>query len=193
MPAPAACFASVWPRRDGPDNLILYRGRKAFVILNRFPYTNGHLMIVPFDHQASLEALDVRDTAEVMELATRALGALRRAYGAEAFNLGVNIGAVAGAGVADHVHLHVVPRWAGDTNFMATIAEARVIPEDAGDHLPPPVRGRGAPPEGVAPEPRALRLTAGRTWTPLPPSREAVILSAVRYTDGPFPGSLRAA
>jgi len=115
---------------DGPDNLILHRGRKAFVILNRFPYTNGHLMIVPNEHQPSLERLDQQTLMELMELSTRALRSLRRAYGAEAFNLGVNIGAVAGAGVVDHVHMHVVPRWAGDTNFMATIAEARVIPED---------------------------------------------------------------
>ena len=126
---PGCLFCLRLAEADGPDNLILHRGRRAFVILNRFPYTNGHLMIVPFDHQASLEALDVETRAEVMELATRSLGVLRRAYGAEAFNLGVNISAVAGAGVADHVHLHVVPRWAGDTNFMATIAEARVIPE----------------------------------------------------------------
>ena len=126
---PGCLFCQRLAEADGPDSLILHRGRRAFVILNRFPYTNGHLMIVPFDHQASLEALDVEARTELMELATRSLGVLRRAYGAEAFNLGANIGAVAGAGVADHVHLHVVPRWAGDTNFMATIAEARVIPE----------------------------------------------------------------
>ena len=124
---PGCLFCQRLAEADGPDTLILHRGRRAFVILNRFPYTNGHLMIVPFDHQASLEALDVEARTELMELATRSLGVLRRAYGAEAFNLGVNIGAVAGAGVADHVHLHVVPRWAGDTNFMATIAEALAI------------------------------------------------------------------
>ena len=126
---PGCLFCRTLSEADGPDSLILHRGRRAFVILNRFPYTNGHLMIVPFDHQASLEAIDVEARGEVMELATRSLAVLRRAYGAEAFNLGVNIGTVAGAGVADHVHLHVVPRWAGDTNFMATVAEARVIPE----------------------------------------------------------------
>ena len=127
---PGCLFCRTLSEADGPDSLILHRGRRAFVILNRFPYTNGHLMIVPFDHQASLEAIDVEARGEVMELATRSLAVLRRAYGAEAFNLGVNIGAAAGAGVVDHVHLHVVPRWAGDTNFMATVAEARVIPED---------------------------------------------------------------
>ncbi len=127
---PGCLFCRTLSAADGPDNLILHRGRRAFVILNRFPYTNGHLMIVPFDHQASLEAIDVEARGEVMELATHSLAVLRRAYGAEAFNLGVNIGAAAGAGVVDHVHLHVVPRWGGDTNFMATVAEARVIPED---------------------------------------------------------------
>lgn len=129
-PGPGCLFCQRLAEADGPANLILHRGRTAFVILNRFPYTNGHLMVVPFEHQASLETLDVEARSEVMELATRSLVVLRRAYGAGAFNLGVNIGAAAGAGVVDHVHLHVVPRWAGDTNFMATIGEARVIPED---------------------------------------------------------------
>lgn len=129
-PDPGCLFCLRLAESDGPDNLILHRGRRAFVILNRFPYTNGHLMVVPNDHHASLEDLDADTLAELMALSTRALRALRRAYGAEAFNLGVNIGAAAGAGVADHVHLHVVPRWGGDTNFMATVGEARVIPED---------------------------------------------------------------
>ncbi|HSB91062.1 MAG TPA: HIT domain-containing protein [Anaerolineales bacterium] len=127
---PGCLFCQVLAEADGPGNLILHRGRRAFVILNRFPYTNGHMMVVPFAHQPSLDTLEEQARAEVMELATRALAVLRQAYGAEAFNLGINIGAAAGAGIADHVHLHVVPRWAGDTNFMATVAEARVIPED---------------------------------------------------------------
>ncbi len=127
---PGCLFCLRLAEADGTENLILHRGRHAFVILNRFPYTNGHMMVVPIQHQASLEALDEPTRSEVMELATRSLKVLRRAYGAEAFNLGINIGAAAGAGVADHVHLHVVPRWAGDTNFMATLAGARVIPED---------------------------------------------------------------
>lgn len=113
-----------------PGNLILHRGERGFVILNRYPYTNGHLMVVPDAHVGSLEGLATDDLTELMVLARRSLRALRRAYGAEAFNLGVNIGAAAGAGVVDHVHLHVVPRWSGDTNFMATTAETRVIPED---------------------------------------------------------------
>jgi ATP adenylyltransferase len=114
----------------GPASLILHQGERAFVMLNRYPYTNGHVMVVPNAHQPSLEDLDAATLAELMLLARRGLRALRQAYGAEAFNLGVNIGAPAGAGVVDHVHLHVVPRWAGDTNFMATTAQTRVIPED---------------------------------------------------------------
>ena len=104
---------------DGPENLILFRGENAFLILNRYPYTNGHLMIVPYQHQKSLESLT-----------TLGLGALRQEYGAQNFNVGINIGEAAGAGVADHVHIHVVPRWPGDTNFMSTTAQTRVMPED---------------------------------------------------------------
>lgn len=123
-------FCSLRDEALGPVSLILHRGPRAFVILNRYPYTNGHVMVVPNAHVPSLEDLDSATLAELMLLARRSLRALRQGYGAEAFNLGVNIGAPAGAGVVDHVHLHVVPRWAGDTNFMATTAATRVIPEE---------------------------------------------------------------
>ena len=113
---------------DGPGNLVLRRGRHAFVVLNRFPYTNGHVMIVPFRHVASLEDLEAPALAELMTWTTQALQVLRRVFAAEAFNIGANIGIAAGAGVVDHVHLHVVPRWAGDTNFMTTTSETRVVP-----------------------------------------------------------------
>jgi ATP adenylyltransferase len=115
---------------DGPDNLILFRGELAFVILNRYPYTNGHLMVVPFAHEDSLEKLDTATRSEMMELASHAIKVLRSLYNPDAFNVGVNIGEAAGAGVACHVHMHVVPRWSGDTNFMTTVGGARVIPED---------------------------------------------------------------
>jgi ATP adenylyltransferase len=115
---------------DGPENLILHRGEHVFVILNRYPYTNGHMMVVPYAHQSSFEALEAPVLTELMQLTVEALGILRKAYGAESFNIGANIGKAAGAGVVDHVHLHVLPRWPGDTNFMATTAEVRVIPED---------------------------------------------------------------
>jgi ATP adenylyltransferase len=114
---------------NGPENLLVARGQRAYVILNRFPYTSGHLMIVPFAHQPSLEMLDAATRAEMMELMTRAMEVLRFVYHPQGFNLGANIGEFAGAGIADHVHLHVVPRWGGDTNFMTTLGATRVIPE----------------------------------------------------------------
>lgn len=125
----ACIFCTALEQQDGPQNLIVYRGQSAFVILNRYPYTNGHLMVVPMAHRASLELLDAPTRAELMELTSRALDVLRAVYGPEAFNLGANIGQAAGAGVADHFHLHIVPRWAGDTNFMSTVADVRVLPE----------------------------------------------------------------
>jgi ATP adenylyltransferase len=115
------------------DNLIVHRGQRAFVILNRYPYNNGHLMVVPFSHAPSLEQLDAPTLTEIMLLVNQSLGALRAAYQPQAFNLGVNIGAAAGAGIADHVHMHIVPRWSGDTNYMSTVAGTRVIPEDLRD------------------------------------------------------------
>jgi len=129
-----ACIFCALPREDrDSENLIVRRGELAFVILNLYPYNNGHLMVVPYRHTPSLEQLDVPILTELMVLTTRALTALRAVYNPQAFNFGANIGAAAGAGIADHVHLHVVPRWAGDTNYMTTVAETRVIPEQLGD------------------------------------------------------------
>ena len=99
------------------------------MVLNRFPYTNGHMMVVPYAHEASIEGLTDEARLELMNLSSRAIEMLRTAYGATAFNMGVNIGKASGAGVVNHVHMHVLPRWDGDTNFMATTAETRVIPE----------------------------------------------------------------
>lgn len=127
---PGCLFCQLRDDPPGAASLVVHRGPHAYVVLNRYPYTNGHLMIVPHDHVPSLEDLGRETLGEMMALAQRSLRALRQAYGAESFNLGANIGAPAGAGVADHVHLHVVPRWAGDTNFMATTAGTRVIPEE---------------------------------------------------------------
>jgi ATP adenylyltransferase len=115
---------------DNAENLVVYRGQTAFAILNRYPYTSGHLMVVPNDHLASLEDLPVDTLAEIMQLATQSMRILRALYHPEAFNIGANIGEAAGAGIASHVHLHVVPRWRGDTNFMSTTANTRVLPED---------------------------------------------------------------
>ena len=122
-------FCIAQEMEDGPQNLVAFRGERAFVILNRYPYTSGHLMVVPFTHQPNLELLDAKTRAEMMELTTRCMTVLRKIYNPQAFNMGANIGEAAGAGVKEHVHIHIVPRWAGDTNFMSAIGEARVLPE----------------------------------------------------------------
>jgi ATP adenylyltransferase len=114
---------------DDREALILRRGRHAFLVLNRYPYNNGHYMSVPYRHIDSLENLTGEETSEMMSLLSLGLSAVRKAWNPEGFNIGGNIGKVAGAGVKDHVHLHVVPRWAGDTNFMPVFAETRVIPQ----------------------------------------------------------------
>jgi ATP adenylyltransferase len=122
-------FCNAQEREDSAENLIAFRGEHSYVILNRYPYTSGHLMVVPFDHQPNLEELDPQTRAEMMELTSRSMTILRNVYNPQAFNMGANIGEAAGAGVKEHVHLHIVPRWYGDTNFMSTLGETRVLPE----------------------------------------------------------------
>jgi ATP adenylyltransferase len=116
----------------GPDeeSYILHRASRNFVILNRFPYTNGHLMIAPFEHVARLEEAAEATLAEMMSLARRAEKHLREIYRAQGLNVGMNLGQCAGAGVAGHIHMHVLPRWMGDANFMTVVGETRVLPED---------------------------------------------------------------
>lgn len=126
---PGCIFCEALDLSDGIENLILYRAKFSFVILNRYPYTSGHLMVVPYDHQASLEGLSPATCSELMELSVRSIRILREVYDPQGFNLGVNIGEVAGAGVLDHVHMHIVPRWGGDTNFMTSTSDVRVLPE----------------------------------------------------------------
>ncbi|MCZ6669449.1 MAG: HIT domain-containing protein [Acidobacteria bacterium] len=116
-------------RRDGPANLLLHRGKQNFIILNRFPYNNGHLMIVPNKHMASLSVMSVGQMGEMMELARRSEKAIRDLYHPDGFNLGINLGKCSGAGIIGHIHLHIVPRWAGDTNFMAVMNGTRILPE----------------------------------------------------------------
>ena len=111
------------------ESLIVHRGEHSFVMLNRYPYANGHMMVVPYAHHPTLEDLQPETRSEMMEFLSRAVTCLRKAYKPHGFNLGGNIGEAAGAGVADHIHLHVLPRWNGDTNFMTSIGETRVIPE----------------------------------------------------------------
>lgn len=115
---------------DEREALVLVKTERAFVILNKFPYNTGHLMVVPKRHVPSLEDLTVEEITEVGLLVNATLRALRRAYNPHGFNVGVNIGRAAGAGVEDHVHVHVVPRWSGDSNFMLTVGGTKVIPQD---------------------------------------------------------------
>ncbi len=114
---------------DDVANLVLLRGERAFLILNRYPYNNGHLMVVPYAHVPSLEDLDSQTLTEIMLLLNRSLAALRSSLDPNGFNVGANLGKAAGAGIDEHVHLHVVPRWLGDTNFMPVVGDVRVIPE----------------------------------------------------------------
>lgn len=123
-------FCNAQAMEDSAESLIAFRGERAYVILNRYPYTGGHLMVVPLEHKAILEELDPQTRAEMMELTARCMTILRNLYKPQGFNMGANIGEAAGAGVKDHVHIHIVPRWKGDTNFMSALGETRVIPED---------------------------------------------------------------
>jgi ATP adenylyltransferase len=126
-PVQGCVFCSKIAADDEAEHVI-YRGEHVYVTLNRYPYNNGHLMVVPYAHVASQEALDAPALTEMMLTINRALAALRKAYQPPAFNLGANLGAAAGAGIAEHYHFHVVPRWAGDANFMTAVGDTRVIP-----------------------------------------------------------------
>lgn len=123
-------FCSALEKKDDAETLIVFRGKKNFILLNRYPYTSGHVMIVPYAHIPDLKDCDAETLAEMMLLAQRAEGALAAAYQPDGFNLGMNLGRAAGAGVTGHVHLHVLPRWIGDANFMSVVGETRVEPED---------------------------------------------------------------
>lgn len=120
------CLAASAP---AGESLVVHRGESAFVLLNRFPYSSGHLMIAPFRHLGDIAGLSDEEASEIHALTVRALGVLGAAYQPDGFNIGWNLGVSAGAGVVDHVHEHVVPRWQGDTNFMPVLADVRVVPE----------------------------------------------------------------
>jgi ATP adenylyltransferase len=112
------------------DRLIVFRGTYNFIILNLFPYTSGHVMVAPYEHQDTIASARPEQLAEMMELSQRSIAALQKLYRPEGFNLGMNLGAAAGAGIREHFHLHVVPRWAGDANFMTIVGETRILPEE---------------------------------------------------------------
>ncbi len=130
MEKPQGCILCEKPRQDNDaENYILYRGGRNFVILNSYPYSPGHLMIAPYRHIASLEELTEEERHEHFDIVSRSIKILRQELNPEGFNLGVNIGKVAGAGIEEDVHTHIVPRWQGDTNFMPVISDVRVVPE----------------------------------------------------------------
>jgi ATP adenylyltransferase len=120
---------------EGDDEAayIIWRGERCFVMLNAYPYNNGHVMVSPYEHVPSIERLDEQVMLELMTLSQRSLGVLRETYAPEGFNLGINQGRIAGAGFEEHVHLHVVPRWSADTNFMPVVGSTRVLPQSLAD------------------------------------------------------------
>lgn len=125
---PGECFfCDMIQSQEDEQNLILYRGTNVFIVLNKYPYTNGHLMVVPYQHVSALSQLTKEVRGELMDEATNAVGFLKKAINPAGFNIGINLGKVAGAGLEDHLHLHIVPRWNGDSNFMTAIGETRVI------------------------------------------------------------------
>lgn len=128
---PHSCVFCVGEDRgNDAERLIVFRGAHNFVILNLFPYTSGHLMIAPYEHRDTIVETNADQMSEMMELSKRAIAALQKIYRPEGFNLGMNLGIAAGAGIRDHFHLHVVPRWVGDGNFMTITGETRVLPEE---------------------------------------------------------------
>ncbi len=124
------CIFCAKPAADDDEaNLIVHRGQRCFVILNLFPYTNGHLMVAPYEHVGALQDLDAETVAELMSLAQSAMRRLEQVYSPQGYNVGFNQGRIAGAGFENHIHMHVVPRWGGDTNFMPVLADTRVMPQ----------------------------------------------------------------
>lgn len=126
------CDAAADPKAD-EENLVIFRGTHAFVLLNLYPYTSGHLMIAPYSHVSRLAEATEEDAAEIMYLTRRAERILEQAYRPDGLNLGMNLGEAAGAGIEQHIHMHVLPRWRGDANFMTSVGSTRIIPEALDD------------------------------------------------------------
>lgn len=127
--SPGECIFCSAARSEG-DRLVVVRGERAYALLNRYPYTSGHTMVAPYAHVADLGELDPATLTEIMTLTQKVVAALQSVYRPHGFNLGFNLGEAAGAGIADHLHMHIVPRWRGDTNFMTVNADVRVVPEE---------------------------------------------------------------
>lgn len=131
---PSGCIFCDKPREDRDEaNYILYRGAYCFVMLNAYPYNNGHLMVIPYAHVSDIAELDAAAAGDLIALAQHSVVILRASLHSGGFNLGVNLGSAAGAGIADHLHLHVVPRWVGDSNFMTVVGHTRVLPQALAD------------------------------------------------------------
>ncbi len=129
-PGHEGCIFCDFPAENQDEKrLILYRGKWSFIIMNTYPYNPGHVMIAPYAHKAELEKLSSEEVLEIFENSKAIMKAIEKTMNPDGFNLGINIGKVAGAGIVDHIHLHIVPRWNGDTNFMPVLADVRVIPE----------------------------------------------------------------
>ncbi len=126
----ASLFTAAWKSGNDARNLIVWRGSSCFVIMNRYPYNSGHLMIVPYRQVGDFRDLTLVELAEMMQAAQRAVGVLEAVMGPQGYNIGANLGRAAGAGVEEHVHFHVVPRWSGDTNFMPVLGDTKVVSED---------------------------------------------------------------
>jgi ATP adenylyltransferase len=128
---PAGCIFCVGEAIEGDqERLILHRGANSFVMLNRYPYTNGHLMIAPYRHTADLDTLDEAEMLDLFRTMRLCRAVLERSAAPQGFNIGINLGKAAGAGVDEHVHIHIVPRWSGDTNYMSVLSDVRVMPEN---------------------------------------------------------------
>jgi len=126
---PECIFCEEPKEEKDRENLIVYRGTKGFIIMNLYPYNNGHLMVVPYRHVYSISELSDDELLDLMKMVQQSVQCLKEAFRPEGFNIGLNIGKVAGAGIEEHLHFHVIPRWVGDTHFMAVLGEVRVIPE----------------------------------------------------------------
>jgi len=146
------CFVCrAFEAKDDREHLVLARGGTCGVLMNRFPYSNGHLMICPYRHVADLTDLDSEERIESMELLSRSLDALRAVMYPQGFNIGINLGAVAGASLVEHLHTHIVPRWEGDTNFMPVTSDVKMIPqalEELWELLHPVLNEEADPPDG---------------------------------------------
>lgn len=125
----AGLFTRIAQSSDDEANLVIVRDRTCYALLNRYPYNGGHLMIVPYKETPDLDGLTVEELADLWELVRRCISALKQVMKPDGFNIGINLGKVAGAGIAEHLHVHVVPRWSGDSNFMPVLAQTSVVPE----------------------------------------------------------------